>query len=169
MHKLIKCITCSADIAKSAKVCPHCGAKNRKRHPILGTILVILGIILFVNGISNFDTSSDDKNQLPQKSNNSYVSSDTPKETSIDGQEDQQNKPTISKDEFNSISTGMTYDEVVEIIGSEGEVLSEVDLDLGEEFKTIMYFWEGEGFPGANANITFQGGKVTAKAQAGLK
>ena len=168
MDKLVRCRTCGANIAKSAKVCPYCGAKNRKRHPILGTILVILGIILFVNGIENFDTSSDGKNQTPQKSNNSYVSSDTSEDTPVD-EEEPQNKSTISKDEFNSISTGMTYDEVVEIIGSEGEVLSEVDLDLGEEFKAIMYFWEGEGSPGANANITFQGGKVTAKAQIGLK
>lgn len=168
MNKLVKCKTCGSDIAKSAKVCPHCGAK-RKNHKITGTVLVILGIILFANGISNFGTSSDNRNQLPPKDNNSYVSSDALKETTVDEQEDQQNKSTISKDEFNSISTGMTYDEVVEIIGSEGEVMSEVDLGMGEEFKTSMYFWEGEGSIGANANITFQGGKVTAKAQIGLK
>lgn len=168
MNKLVKCKTCGADIAKSAKVCPRCGAKQ-KNHKVIGTILVILGIILFANGISDFDTSSDAKNQLSQKDNNSYVSSDAPMETTVDEQEDQQNKSTISKDEFNSISTGMTYDEVVEIIGSEGEVMSAVDLGMGEEFKTIMYFWEGEGSLGANANVTFQGGKVTAKAQIGLK
>lgn len=168
MSKLTKCKTCGADIAKSAKVCPHCGAK-RTNHTIIGTILVVFGIILFVGGISNFDTSSDHKGQSPQEGNSSYAPSNAPEETAVSEQGDRQNKPTISKDEFDSISTGMTYGEVVEIIGSEGEVLSEVDLDLGDEFKTIMYFWEGEGSFGANANITFQGGKVTAKAQIGLK
>ena len=28
--KMVKCKTCGADIAKSAKVCPSCGAKNKK-------------------------------------------------------------------------------------------------------------------------------------------
>lgn len=79
------------------------------------------------------------------------------------------NKPTISISEFNKISTGMTYDEVVEIIGSKGNVLSEVDLGLGARYKTSIYMWDGEGSIGANANITFQNGKVVTKAQFGLK
>ena len=43
MDKMTKCKTCGADIAKSAKVCPACGAKQKK-HIILGVILVIIGI-----------------------------------------------------------------------------------------------------------------------------
>ena len=30
MSKMIKCKTCGADIASSAKSCPGCGAKNKK-------------------------------------------------------------------------------------------------------------------------------------------
>ncbi|NOW20903.1 rubrerythrin [Clostridium saccharobutylicum] len=30
MSKMIKCKTCGADIASSAKTCPSCGAKNKK-------------------------------------------------------------------------------------------------------------------------------------------
>lgn len=79
------------------------------------------------------------------------------------------NKPTISKAEFDRITTGMTYEEVVEIIGSKGEVLSDTDLGFGSEYRTAIYMWEGEGQTGANANITFQGGKVISKAQMWLK
>lgn len=79
------------------------------------------------------------------------------------------NKPTISLSEFNKISTGMTYEDVVEIIGSKGNVLSEVDLGIGSQYKTSIYMWDGEGTLGANANITFQNGKVVTKAQFGLK
>lgn len=79
------------------------------------------------------------------------------------------NPGTISLEEFNAIKTGMTYQEVFDIVGSRGEVLSEVDLGLGDEYYTAMYTWDGEGSLGANANVTFQGGKVTSKAQFGLE
>lgn len=80
-----------------------------------------------------------------------------------------ENPPTITLAEYNQIETGMTYFQVCDIIGGYGEVLSEVDLGIGSEYATEMYMWEGEGMAGANANVTFQGGKVTAKAQFGLE
>ena len=82
---------------------------------------------------------------------------------------EEENPPTITMAEYNQIETGMTYFQVCDIIGGYGEVLSEVDLGIGSEYATEMYMWEGEGITGANANVTFQGGKVTAKAQFGLE
>lgn len=79
------------------------------------------------------------------------------------------NAPTISLSEFNQIVTGMTYDEVVEIVGGPGQVLSQTDLGIGAEYATVMYMWEGEGMLGANANVMFQGGEVYSKAQFGLE
>ena len=149
MAKLVACKTCGAQIAKSAKVCPHCGAKQRKKHVFLGIVLLIIGLLLFAAGMGNSGTSSG-----PSKA------SETPEPT---------NKPTISLEEFNAIETGMTYEEVVAIVGSEGEMLSEVDMGVGDEYVTRMYTWEGEGSLGANANVTIQGGAVVAKAQIGLK
>lgn len=168
MAKWVLCKSCGCQIAKSAKVCPRCGAP-RKRHTVLAIFLVIIGVALFANGMSNFNTSTNEDGKPSQNKENTYDSSAETADISSDEQAESENKPTISKDEFDSISTGMTYDEVVEVIGSEGEVLSEVDLDIGEQYETIMYMWKGEGSLGANANITFQGGKVTAKAQIGLK
>ncbi|MBO4694217.1 MAG: DUF3862 domain-containing protein [Clostridia bacterium] len=75
---------------------------------------------------------------------------------------------TISRDEFEKIETGMTYDEVCEIVGGEGTLGSNVDIG-DEEYKTEIYQWSGEGTVGANANVTFQGGKVVSKAQIGLE
>ena len=40
-QKMTNCKACGHEIAKSAKACPHCGAKNKKKHPIL------LGIVVF--------------------------------------------------------------------------------------------------------------------------
>ena len=79
------------------------------------------------------------------------------------------NNPTISLEEFNKIQTGMSYQEVCNIIGGSGELLSESDLGLGDEYRTTMYAWEGEGLIGANADVMFQGGKVISKAQFGLE
>ena len=78
------------------------------------------------------------------------------------------NPDTITLDEFNQIRSGMEYQEVFDIIGGRGELLSDVDLGLGDEYYTAIYSWTGEGSLGANANVTFQGGKVVSKAQFGL-
>jgi len=60
----------------------------------------------------------------------------------------------------------MTHEEVVAIIGNESELQSEAG---DGEYKTQMYTGKGEKGLGANANVTFQGDKVEAKAQFGLK
>ena len=79
------------------------------------------------------------------------------------------NPSTITLEEFDAIQTGMGYQEVFDIIGGRGTVLSEVDAGLGSEYYTVIYQWDGEGAVGANANVTFQGGTVSAKAQFGLE
>ena len=76
---------------------------------------------------------------------------------------------SISLEEFNKIETGMTYDEVCDIVGGEGTLGSSVDVGIGEEYKTEIYQWTGDGSIGANANVSFQGGKVVSKAQIGLQ
>ncbi len=76
---------------------------------------------------------------------------------------------SISLEEFNKIQTGMTYKEVCDIVGGEGTLGSSVDVGIGDEYKTEIYQWTGDGSIGANANVTFQAGKVISKAQIGLK
>ena len=90
------------------------------------------------------------------------------KEEPVPEPEEPKNGPGISKEEFDKIKNGMTYKEVVEIIGGEGEVLSEVG-EEGSQFYTIMYSFDGESGFGANANFTFQSGKLMSKAQFGLE
>lgn len=58
MSKMVKCKTCGEEIAKSAKVCPKCGAK-RKRHTFLGIILAILGLLLIMAAVGGNSTSSN--------------------------------------------------------------------------------------------------------------
>ena len=64
------CKICNKEIAKSAKVCPHCGAKNKK--PIYKRIWVwLLGVIVIFGGLMSCggeDTSTNDTN-IPQIEN----------------------------------------------------------------------------------------------------
>lgn len=75
----------------------------------------------------------------------------------------------ITLDQFNRIRTGMSYQQVVQILGREGEVISEVDLGLGAQYHTIMFQWSNDGFLAGNMNATFQGGRLSSKAQFGLR
>lgn len=58
-QKMINCKTCGAEIAKSAKACPHCGAKNKK-HTALGIILIIIAVLVVAAAVGG-------GNEKPQK------------------------------------------------------------------------------------------------------
>ena len=75
MAKMVKCKTCGAEIAKSAKTCPSCGAKAKK-HTVLGIILVLIGVCLIAAAI-------DGQSGEPEKVNTSKAGGQT---TSSDDQ-----------------------------------------------------------------------------------
>jgi len=62
----------------------------------------------------------------------------------------------VTKADFKTIKNGLTYKEVVEILGKEGEEMSRIG---DGEFETGIYMWK-TGFIGTNMNITFQNGRV---------
>ncbi len=46
MEKMIKCKACDKEIAKSAKVCPHCGKKQKKKGVgLIAIVLITIGVI----------------------------------------------------------------------------------------------------------------------------
>lgn len=63
------------------------------------------------------------------------------------------------------VRTGMTFAEVVRILGADYSVMSEVDFPGVAKAKTVM--WKNLGGI-QNCNITFSDGRVTIKAQFGL-
>lgn len=65
-NKMTKCKTCGAEIAKSAKICPKCGARQKK-HTAPGVFLVIIGIILLVAAFGG--SGENDKPQRVTTSN----------------------------------------------------------------------------------------------------
>lgn len=141
------CKECGSEVS-SKGVCPKCGKDQRNffvKHKVITFILIVIvvGAIVGASGGGNKNTN-----------------------TTQTGTSAIQKQEKLNLEKFNQIETGMTYEKVVEIIGEEGTVLSESEI---ANIKTIIYSWYGEGSIGANANITFQNGKVTSKAQFGLK
>jgi hypothetical protein len=73
-------------------------------------------------------------------------------------------KSGLSKANYLRISEGMTYREVVAILGEPGEEMSRSDI---AGITTVMYGWKR--WNGANMNAMFQNDALVTKAQFGLK
>ena len=72
MSKTILCKTCCKEIAKNAKTCPGCGAKNKK--PIYKKIWFwILILIIFIAIIGNSDNDTSTSQQAIQNTQNNTV------------------------------------------------------------------------------------------------
>ena len=71
---------------------------------------------------------------------------------------------SVAMSDYSRINTGMTYDDVVGIIGFDGEEQSRSELGGNT---TIMYQWSNPD--GSGLNAIFQNGEMTTKSQAGLK
>ena len=83
--------------------------------------------------------------------------------------EDMNAPPIVTLAEFNQIQTGMTYQQIVAIIGEQGTVMSESSFPDGSggQLQTIMYDWKNGDFSGMN--IIIQNGVLYQKSQFGLK
>lgn len=78
MDNLVKCKVCGQEIAKSAEVCPHCGAKQKKPHWVLSTILIVLGLFVFVLNISSISGTKSNSTSQRQSSGNINKENETP-------------------------------------------------------------------------------------------
>lgn len=129
----------------------------------LGIIGVIVLLIVLALAFSGGDDATD-------TSTNSDAGTATETTTDAPAEEPAEEpaakEGVLTSEKFDQIKSGMSYEEVVEIIGAEGQVMSETG-EVGTEFHTVMYEWETDGFM-SSANIMFQGNKVANKAQMGV-
>lgn len=146
MSETKKCKHCQTDIPKKAKVCPNCRRKQGGIGKVVGIILIIFGLIGAL-GSDTDEVSNVNDNAVPDVSTQNEKVVSTKK---------------LTEEKYNSIDFGMSYEEVVSIIGEEGENISEVAIG---EIVTTIYQWD-EGF--TNCNVTIQNDEVTEKAQFGI-
>ena len=70
MAKLVKCKACGNDIAKSAKACPHCGAKHKRGCGCFSVggvlLLVLLVLVVYMMGKA-FGKASDRADEIRQE------------------------------------------------------------------------------------------------------
>jgi hypothetical protein len=80
-------------------------------------------------------------------------------------------KTVVTKAHYDRIQKGMSYRQVVAVIGAEGEEVSRNELEgvpgVMESVETVMYQWQNGN--GSNMNAMFQNDKLMQKAQFGLK
>lgn len=141
--------------------------KDRFNFPNLWlTAVVILFIVIGTVGCSG---EKEEKPATKPVDSQNQKQDNTEKENSANNDEESKNEKVnnITKEQFVQIKDGMTYEEVVDLIGIEGELLSETGA-AGDQHHTAMYQWYGDGSFGANVNMTFQGGKLINKTQFGL-
>jgi Beta-lactamase inhibitor (BLIP) len=122
----------------------------------------VLAIIIVAGVAGGGGENSDQagKSEKEQTTEKTTTTTATPKE--------EPKKGVVTKEKFEQIKDGMTYEEVVKIIGAEGTLVSETG-EKGTATHTAIYEFEGDGSFGANANFTFQGGKLINKAQFGIE
>lgn len=112
-----------------------------------------------VNSYNNdLDTEDTQAANLPSDDTEDVANDDTEAPAEVNG-------PEITLDEFNQIQTGMSYQEVVAIIGSEGELQSESEV---AGITTKMYYWSGKGIV-SSASFMFQNDSLISKSQIGLE
>lgn len=73
-------------------------------------------------------------------------------------------KNTLTKYQYDKFENGMTYKEITDILGKQGEIQAQ-----SQDGTLIAYMFRGEGEIGANAQLIFQNGKLFIKSQAGLR
>lgn len=90
----------------------------------------------------------------------------TKQETSAPATKEEAESGKLTEEKFKQIKEGMTYEEVVKIVGAEGKVMSETGA-AGEPYHTVMYQFETDGSFSASS-MMFQGGKLINKTQVGM-
>ncbi len=78
MGNLVRCKSCRAEIAKSAKVCPYCGAKRKSS--VLGAILTVFGVLILIGAIGSM-VSDDDPKKVGETNPPNQVESTSPEQT----------------------------------------------------------------------------------------
>ena len=130
---LKKCKECGAEISSSAEVCPSCGKKLKKKHPILGGFLIVIGLCGIIGSISGGN---------PTPSTTNTVS------TSV----------VITRENYDKIENGMTMEEVNAILG-EPSMTSENEI---AGITTVLHHYQLPLTTTA-IDVYFTNGKVSAK------
>lgn len=135
----------------------------------LNLIIITVVALTIISGCNK----SDNNNKTVNRSNVATVtnSDNGVNAATVATPDNRKNAPAVSKGNskinvtnFDQIRNGMKYQDVVNILGSEGEIIGDSDMS---GIKTVMYKWNGE-VSGSFIKVIFQNDKLIDKAQTGL-
>ena len=135
-----KCRYCKSEIDSKAKICPHC--RKKQTNPILKGIMIFFGILLIVIGCSSLSNDLSSTNSDDNDNASCY----------------------LTMEKFNKIENGMSYSDVVDIIGCDGTLSTESSY---EDSSMKIYYWYAKNGV-ANGTFSFMNDSLTAKSQIGL-
>lgn len=75
----------------------------------------------------------------------------------------------VTLEQYNKLKSGMTEEEVWDILGGKCTNTGTTDLGIGNEYVTVSYGCNGNGGIGSNIILMFQGGKLSTMSQMDLK
>lgn len=137
------CKECGSEVS-SKGVCPKCGKDQRNffvKHKAITFLLVVIVLGAAVGATGGNSNTTQTGTASIQEQNN------------------------VTLEKFNKIETGMTYQQVVDVIGEEGTLSTESA--YGDQSMKVYYWYASDGI--SNATVSFMNDKVTAKSQIGLK
>ncbi len=174
------CKHCHKPMPKNNDICPNCHKKQKSNvlPIVLGIVggVIVLGLLAFfvlrpmLSGGNNNGSNSGGGTASPSTSASVNPSATTdPNATAAPSATAATVK--VSNAQYEQVQNGMTYEQVVGIMGGEGQQLSESTYNdsNGNPVTLKIYYWEGQGETGANVSITFQGDVVTTKSSYGLQ
>ena len=121
---------------------------------IVGAPLSLAPIIASADRKRPAPKTSQDTGRIAQESNQDHSTST------------KRNGTGVTMENYNKLQTGMTYDQVVSILGEEGKEMSSNDIG---GYKNVMYMWKAGGFSVGNMHAMFQNGALVQKAQFELR
>ena len=160
----MRCPRCKNIVNDGNLICDRCGAKLKNRGNM--NAVYILFIVIFsaiIVGIVIWYIVEGNKSSLADES--SYSAGNESAISTTAGYDP--SKVVITLKEFNQIENGMTYEEVRDIIGGDGILVSEVG-EKNSVNHCVLYKWEGKD-SWTNAQFTFEDGKLYCKSQYGLE
>jgi hypothetical protein len=146
--------------------------QNPKKHLFTLAFVGCLWLALILGCKALKENSNSGQTTSPVASPTNTATTSSPPRSSTNNSPNPANSPTptagVTMANYNRLQTGMTYAQVVQILGKEGEKLGELGSSQLSGDKIVMYQWDGDGSD-AKINAFFKNGKLDSKLQFHLK